>query len=234
MAKILVLDIETKPSLVYSFQAYDVNISPEQVVTPGGLICWAAKWLDEKEVFFYSEWTHSKTEMLGAIHKLLDEADAVVTYNGDKFDLPILQGEFVTNGFKPHAPITSIDAVKTVRKFRFFMSKLAFVGPLLKAGAKMKHEGFDLWKSVMDGDPKAQAKMEKYNVQDVHVLEKLYIRIRPFIHNHPHLGETKTECGACGSSHVQLRGWRRTKAYKIRRTQCQDCGSWSDGTKVKI
>lgn len=234
MPKILVLDVETKPSLVYSFQAYDANFSPEHVVSAGGLLCLAAKWLGEKEVFFFSEWTHSKTEMLNGIHALLDEADAVLTYNGDKFDLPILQGEFVANGFKPHAPVTSIDVLKTVRKFKFFMSRLAFVGPLLKVGDKIKHEGFDLWKSVMAGDPKAQAKMEKYNVQDVHLLEKLYNRVRPFIRNHPHLGETKSECGACGSNHVQFRGWRRTKAFKIRRTQCQDCGSWSDGAKVKI
>jgi hypothetical protein len=234
MRKILTLDIETRPATAYVWRAWDENIGYEQVIEPGGMICFAAKWLGEPEVFFYSNWTHTHQEMVEAIHALLYEADAVVTYNGDKFDLPKLTGEFVLAGLAPPPPLTSIDVVKTVRKFGFLMNRLAFIGPLLKVGQKVKHEGFALWANVLAGDEKAQAKMRRYNIQDVVLLERLYKKIRPFIKNHPHLGKEAHACGACNSNRTQSRGVRRTKTFIIQRIQCQACGSWQDGKREKI
>lgn len=94
-SKILILDIETKPAVAYVWRTFKENVGYEQVLDPGGMICFAAKWAGEKEVFFSSDWTESRGEMLRKAHALLSEADAVVTYNGDKFDLPKLVGEFV-------------------------------------------------------------------------------------------------------------------------------------------
>ena len=233
-SKILILDIETKPAVAYVWRAYDENISPEQIIDNGGLLCFAAKWLGSKKTIFYSEWTHDRKVMLEAIRDLLDEAEAVVTYNGDKFDLPKLYGEFVMSEIRPPAPVTSIDVLKAVKKFGLFMNRLAFVGPLMRIGSKLKHEGFSLWSDVLDGDEKARKKMQKYNIQDIVILERLYLRIRPYIRNHPHVGKTKHECGACGSNHVQSRGFRRTKYFRVQRIQCQDCGSWQEGSRTKI
>lgn len=232
--KILTLDIETKPSLAYIWRAWDENIAPAQVVENGGMLCFCAKWLGSKEKFFFSEWEDGHQKMVEAAHALLSEADAVVTFNGDRFDLPKLNGEFILAGLKPVAPVTSIDTIKTVKKFGFLMNRLAFIGPLLQVGKKIKHEGFELWTSVMNGDVKAQARMKRYCIQDVVLTEKLYKKILPFIKNHPHLGKDKHECGACGSNHVQSRGFRRTKYFKIQRVQCQDCGSWADGKRTKV
>lgn len=233
-SKILVLDIETKPALVYSFQMYDTNISPEQVVDSGGMICFCAHWVGEKEYLFYSDWLDGHENMVKAAHKLLSEADAVVSYNGQKFDLPKLRGEFILAGLIPPPPPTSIDLLKTVRQFGLDMNKLAFVGPLLGVGKKLKHEGFGLWRSVMEGDPRAQKRMEHYCIQDVKLTTRLYARVLPFIQDHPHLGDNKAECGACGSEHTQMRGFRRTKFFKIQRLQCQDCGGWSTGMRKKV
>lgn len=234
--RILILDIETRPAKVFTWRAYgEQSIGVEQIIDPGGVICIGAKWLGEKDTKLYSDWEHGHLEMLIAIHEMMSFADAVITYNGDKFDLPKLQGEFLLNGLGPTPPATSIDCVKAVRKFGFFVNRLAFIGPFLKVGEKIKHEGFELWVKVMDGDDTAQKKMSKYCIQDVVLLEKLYLRIRPFILNHPHMGKVGAhECGACGSHHVQSRGSRRTRAFKIQRLQCQDCGSWQDGTRKKV
>lgn len=233
--KILIVDIETKPALAYVWRAWDENISPDQVVDPGGMLCFASKWYGEQDVDFFSCWTHSHGEMVRAIHERLSEADAVVSFNGDKFDLPKIQGEFILEGLAPTPPIVSIDAIKTVKKFGFLMNRLAFIGPLLKVGGKLKHEGFDLWAKTMAGDSKARAKMEKYNIQDVLLLEKLYAKIKPFIRNHPNLsGQASGACGSCGSTHIQSRGVRRTKYFEIQRQQCQSCGSWFDGSRRKL
>ena len=93
--KILTLDIETRPALAYVWRMYDENISPAQLVDPGGMICFGAQWLGERKVQFYSDWEHGHKGMVKAAHKLLNEADAVVTYNGDKFDIPKMNGEFL-------------------------------------------------------------------------------------------------------------------------------------------
>jgi len=233
-SKILVLDIETKPALVYSFQMYDTNISPEQVVDSGGTICFCAHWVGSKEFMFYSDWDDGHDVMIAKAHELLSQADAVVSYNGNRFDLPKLRGQFILEGLVPPPPPTSIDLIKTVKQFGLDMNKLAYVGPLLGVGNKLKHEGFSLWRSVLDGDPKAQRRMKRYCIQDVMVTTRLYERILPFIDNHPHLGDNKNECGACGSNHMQFRGFRRTKFFKVRRMQCQECGGWSTGTRQKV
>lgn len=234
--KILVLDIETKPASAFVWRAYgEQNIGVEQIIDVGGVICVGAKWLGEKETFLYSDWEHGHLEMLIEVHAMMSYADAVVTYNGDRFDLNKLQGEFLLNGLGPTPPVTSIDVIKSVRRLGYFMNKLAFIGPLLLGDDKLKHEGFSLWTKVMAGDKKAEKKMAKYCIQDVKLLEKLYLKVRPFVRNHPHMGRTgANQCGACGSHDVQSRGTRRTRAYKIQRLHCQDCGAWGDGKRTKI
>lgn len=234
--KLLLLDIETKPTSAYVWRAYgEQNIGVDQIIEPGSVICVGAKWAGEKETFLFSDWEHGHVDMLLAVHEMMSFADAIITYNGDRFDLPILQGEFLLNGLGPTPPCTSIDCIKAVRKFGLFMNKLAYIGPLLVGASKVATGGFSLWTAVMAGEPWAQAKMAKYCKQDVILLEKLYIKIRPFILNHPHLGKVGAhQCGACGSVRVQSRGSRRTKAFKIQRLQCVECGSWQDGTRKKI
>ena len=233
--KILVLDIEWRPTKAYVWQPWKENITPEKIIEHGGLLCVGAKWLGDKNTELFSEWEHGHEEMLYRIHDMMSHADAVVTYNGDKFDLRKLEGEFLLHGLEPPPPLTSIDCLKAVKKFGFFMNRLGFVAPLLALGGKMEHEGMPLWIKVMEGDADAQKRMTKYCIQDVVILEKLYVRIRPFIRNHPHLGRAGAEqCGACGSSHLQSRGTRRTRAYKIGRLHCQSCGAWQDGKRTKI
>lgn len=234
MTKILILDIEWRPVTAYVWRAWDENISPAQIVQDGGLLCVGAKWFGEKDVFIFSEWGHTHSGMLESIHNLISQSDAVVGYNSDKYDLPKLRGEFLLHGLPTLPPLTSIDLIKTVKKLGFFMNRLAFIGPFLGLGKKLEHEGFSLWSKVLAGDLKAQRKMEKYCRQDVLLTESLYRKILPAITNHPNLRDERGTCGACGSHHLQSRGYRRTKYFKTQRLQCQTCGSWSDGKKEKI
>ncbi len=234
-SKILLLDIEWKPTLAYVWRPYDETIGPDQIVEHGGLLCVGFKWLGKVKTHVLSEWEHGREEMLKGIHAALTEADAVVTYNGDKYDLKKLNGEFLLAGMGPPPPPTSIDVLKTVKKMGYFMSRLAFVGPFLNLGRKLEHEGIRLWIKVIEGDENAQRRMARYCKQDVVLLEKLYLKIRPHIANHPHLGGANPrECSACGSHHLQSRGTRRTRHYRIQRLHCQNCGAWQQGARTKI
>jgi hypothetical protein len=233
-SKILVFDVEWAPATAYVWRMWDENISPDQLIDHGGMLCFCAHWYGSKEFMFFSEWEDGRDGMAKAALELLTEADAVVTYNGNKYDLPKITGEILLAGLSPPPPCTSIDILKVVKRFGFNMNRLAYIGPLLGAGRKVKHEGFNLWKDVLAGKESAQAKMKKYCIQDVRVLVKLYKVVLPFITNHPHLGKAKHECGNCNSKQVQSRGYRRTKYFKIQRLQCQGCGAWQDGTRSKV
>lgn len=234
--KVLVLDIETKPAVAYVWSLKsEITIGLDQLISPSSVLCFGAKWFGSSEKFFYSEWEHGSETMIREAHKLMSEADAIVTYNGDRFDIPKLTGEFVLNGLEPPPPLTSIDIYKTVRKLGLTSSKLAFVGPYLSLGKKKSHEGFTLWSKVIDGDEKARKRMKTYCLGDVILTDRVYRHLRPFIRNHPHLGMVgKRSCGACGSSKVHSRGYRRTKAFRVQSLQCQDCGSWFDGVRSKM
>lgn len=233
-SKILHLDIEWAPATIYIFDPWNVHVSPEHIIDDGGLLCFCAHWEGSKEYMFYSKWDDGLEAMAKAALDLLGAADAVITYNGDKYDLPKLRGSMIMSGLTPPPPPTSIDLIKTVKRLGLLMNRLAYIGPLLGVGSKKKHEGFGLWRSVLEGDAGAQARMRRYCIQDVRLLVHLYNKILPFIDNHPHLGDNKGACGACGSGHVQFRGFRRTKYFKVQRLQCQDCGAWSTGTRHKV
>lgn len=230
--KILLLDIETSPMSVYAWSLFKPHISINQIQDTSRTLCVAYKWLGEKKMHFLSEWGND--DMIVQLHDVLSEADVVVTYNGNRFDLPVLNKEFLLLGLTPPAPYKSVDLYRTVRnKFRFASNKLDHVAQQLGLGSKTAHTGFQLWIDVMYGDSKAQKLMETYNKQDVTLLEKVYDTVLPWIHNHPnrshHSGSAV--CPNCGSKALQHRGLSVTATGKHQRYQCQDCGKWSQSSK---
>ena len=235
LAKVLVIDIEWQPALAYVWQMWKVNINPDMLVDHGGMLCFCAHWEGTRDYMFYSEWEHGRDGMAAAAKELFEQADAIVTYNGDRYDIPKITGEILLAGLTPPPKVASIDLIKTVKKFGFNMNRLAYIGPLLHVGDKVKHEGFNLWKLVMDGDKEAQKRMEHYCVTDVRVTTELYQKIKPFIHNHPRLdASTADPCPACNSDKTQKRGSRLTRFFKIQRNQCTNCGHWFESSRTKI
>jgi hypothetical protein len=232
--KVLVLDIETKLILAYTFGIRDQFIDYKAIANDHGgrlIHCVGLKWLGGRARVL-SEWEHGYSGMIRGVHDALHEADAVVTYNGAKFDIPKLEGQFQLEGLSPPPPPTQIDLYLAARKLGHICNKLDYLAPLLGLGGKVKHPGLEMWIGTFNGDPKAQKKMARYCKGDVDLTEDVYHALRPFVRNHPHMAETKRDsCGACGSTRTQARGFRRTKASIIQRLQCQNCGSWSDGRR---
>lgn len=237
LPKILLVDIETAPNLVHCWGLWQQNISLNQIIKPGYTLCWAAKWLGEDEMFFSSIYKNKPKQMLKKIHELLNEADAVVHYNGDRFDIPTLNKDFLQHGFTPASPSKQMDLLTVVKKqFRFPSNKLDYVSKALGVGSKTKHEGHELWIKCMENDPVAWSKMEEYNKQDVLLLERVYGKIKPWIKNHisfSMLSEDGLVCPNCGSKHYHKRGFAFTSASKFQRYHCanKSCGNWFRGNK---
>jgi len=225
--KILALDIETMFITAGAWGLFDQNISIGQVLDPGGMICWSAKYVGEKATYFRKK---GDKLFLKELHQLLSECNAVLSYNGDRFDLKKINTAFLKAGLTQPPPIKSIDLLKTFKKkFSFISNKLQYVCTELEVGSKVDHEGFPLWIKCAQGDQKAWKKMETYNRGDVLLLEKLYRRVEGWVSNGPShslMSEARV-CPECGSKHLQERGYRYTKTGKYKRLQCIPLGHWS-------
>lgn len=235
--KILILDIETAPNLVHVWGLWQQNVGLPQIIDAGYVLCVAAKWYGEKEVFFYSVQKNGEHGMLKAVHAMLEQADAVVHYNGTKFDIPTLNKEFLLNGLTPPAPYKQIDLLRTSRgQFRFASNKLDYVAQALELGRKTKHRGHQLWIDCMANDPAAWKEMEEYNKNDVIILEAVYEAFKPWIKGHANHSVFSGDllCPTCGGNHYHRRGVQVTVAGKYPRYQCVDCGTWFRGNKSEI
>jgi DNA polymerase elongation subunit (family B) len=232
--RMLFLDIETRPNLGYFWRLYDENIGVSQLVNEHQMLCFAAKWYGRDEVEFYSEHEHGQEEMVLQAHRLLDEADVVLHWNGKKFDIPHMNREFVLAGLTPPSTFKQIDLMMVARqRFKFASNKLQHISTALGLDGKFVHEGFELWVKCMAGEPEAWATMKKYNIQDVELLDQIYAILLPWITSHPNvpLYRGKGKCPNCGSSDLTSNGKSYTSVRTYERFRCEGCGSQMRGNK---
>src|SRR5690606_1615082 len=182
--KILTLDVETAPILSSVWRLFKENIGINQIEQDWYLLSWAAKWFHENEVLYQDKrdsWnSEDDYELLLGVHKLLDEADILITQNGKNFDEKKLNTRFILNGLKPPSSYRHIDTIEIAKRhFGFSSNKLEYMTDrLCKKYKKSKHikfPGFELWKECLKGNPAAWDEMEEYNIFDVLSLEELYI-----------------------------------------------------------
>lgn len=181
---------------------------------------------------FQSEHHSDRLTMLQELHDLLSEADVVITYNGKKFDMPWVIGEFIVEGLPPVPKLQHIDLYQVMRQnTRFLSNKLDYAAGRLLGQRKVPHQGLELWKGCMAGDEKAWRLMERYAKQDTALLPKLWDILRPYTSgaNAVHAGVTDG-CPSCGGIQYQSRGTYRTKASVFQRYRCNTCGHWFRGT----
>ncbi len=232
--KILLYDIETAPHIGYVWSKWETNVI--EFLEYGGMLSFSYKWLgqSDKAIKCVSKpQFKDKTDksLLQELHKLFNEADLVIAHNGDAFDQKMSNTRFIHNDIDPPSPYSSIDTKKVAKKhFRFTSNSLNDLGQFLKVGHKYHHSGFEMWKGCMAGDPKSWAEMIKYNKQDVALLEKVYLKLRPWIENHPNVNaefDSVVECPKCGSDKLKSCGIRRTKTSSYRKYRCLDCKGYS-------
>lgn len=232
--KILILDIETTPNLAYVWRFFKENVGAKQVVEHTEIMSFAYKWLDDDRIYYYDTQYTSEKNILPFLMEVLDAADIVVAHNGNKFDLPTIQGRALVAGLKPPSPYKTVDTLLVARyEFNFPSNSLEYLSGILGVGQKDNHKnfpGFELWAECLKGNPKAWEEMRVYNIQDVIALEQIYLKMRPYMRRHPNVGVYEEEeepiCPKCGSKHLQWRGFAHTNVGKYHRFVCNDCGGW--------
>ena len=118
----------------------------------------------------------------------MDEADIVIGHNGDRFDLRKLRWRFISQDMAPPSPFRVLDTLKIARREFFAPSyKQDFLTKYFDLENKLSTD-FQLWVDCEAGNKNRLEEMVEYNRHDVMGLEELYLKIRPYIRNHPNLG----------------------------------------------
>jgi predicted RNA-binding Zn-ribbon protein involved in translation (DUF1610 family) len=233
--KILILDIETAPKVALVWRFFQENISPKQVLEHGHIMSFAAKWLGNDDVIYEESRTENDKHLIERLVYWLDMADIVVAHNGARFDLPSIRGRALVHGINPPSPVKMIDTYKVVKKeFSFPSNSLEYLTMVLdcntKKGGHKKFPGFELWLECLRKNEEAWAELKEYNILDVHALEEVYLKLRPWITDHPNVAiynePEHPACPKCGSVSTQWRGYAFTSTGKYHRYQCNDCGGW--------
>lgn len=239
--KILLFDLETAPLSAWTFTLFKPVIGIDQIITEPRVICWTARWLGTKSktaVMFNSEHKTSPKEMLTELRDLMDEADVVVGYNSDSFDIPWVNEQLMIHDIELPSPYQMIDLYKLNKKhLRMPSRKLDYMARTLLGERKVAHRGIGLWIDCMVGEgavkEKAWREMERYAKKDTLLLEPLFNIMRPFIRslNFGLFADRNFVCTHCGSPDLQARGFTTTVAGKFQRYQCNACGHWSKDPK---
>jgi hypothetical protein len=241
-AKILLIDIENTPHEGYTWGTWEQNVI--EVTQPAHLLSIAWKWLGDTNVQvrslrsyrLYTKDRRNDRELAQEAHKLLSEADIVVAHNAKGHDIPFLNWRLMFHHLPPLTTYKIVDTLavrKALVKDKAPSNSLNSVCKEQNYGAKLKHQGFELWKGCIEGDMEAWRVMEEYNAHDVRLLEEVYLGLRGWMRNHPKIaptdGKTCPTCGGRGKSN----GLRLSAGgIQYQRIRCYKCGQSWKGDRV--
>lgn len=233
--RILFFDIETTPMISYTWGRWNQNVSLDQTIQESYMLCWSASWLSDNDVF--GDCLTSEEAIKGDDSRIIEslwyyvnEADILVAYNGEAFDVKKINGMFFLKGLNPPSPYKVVDPCKVARsKFNFSSNKMDALANYLGIPTKMNTD-FNLWKQCMNGNKESLDYMFEYNKKDVEILKQIYIKMLPYINNHPnvanYIGDSMA-CTHCGETekYEKLDGYyyyTNTNKYQVYR--CLTCG----------
>lgn len=241
------VDIETSPIEALTWGTFKQDIGVEQIKTEWTILSYAVKTLGDPKIRYMDTGGKGKNkvrddyQLCKELWKELDEADIVIAQNGRAFDTKKINARMAMHNIKPYSPIRIIDTLEVAKKhFDFTSNRLAWLTKHLTDMPKDEHKefpGMELWIQCLLDNPRAWKVMEKYNKIDVLGAEKVYLRLRPWIAQHPNLSVytalgDKPKCPKCDSTNVQKRGYETTQTSRYQRYHCQDCGGWSRSKSI--
>lgn len=250
-AKVLVLDIETQRAIVETFSLFRPFIGIDRVIKPTRVLCFAAKWRGSDKLIFKSAWDDDDEDaylrMMQAAWELLDAADVVVTWNGDRFDVQWFEGEFLRLGLGRPLPYKSVDLIKSVKKWfkgGLMSMKLDWSSRMILKDRKVEHGGSDLWHDIRWGTRvekrAAQKVMREYNEHDVVLTGRLFEKHLPYLNLNlglyePSVDDGVERCVKCNSDDLKKDGVKAfvTVAGVYQMLRCRQCGATSRGKRTR-
>lgn len=235
-AETLVYDIETAPMDTHLWRPNQQWIPHEMLNEDSFMLTWSAKWLEKGKVFDDSITPEEATNrddsrIVASLATHMREAEVVIAHNAKRFDQPRVNGRLMVLNQEPLTPVRVVDTLALARKsFDLAYNSLDYLADILFDDHKIKTE-FDLWRRVVRGDQKAIDKMVRYNRKDVRLLEKVFLRMRPYVRGLPRMAiperDREHACPHCASANLQKRGFHDTNVSRFQTWQCNKCGRYS-------
>ncbi len=234
MIRRLLWDAEFSPNTVLSWRVgRKINIPADNILVERQIISIAWKWHSEKRVHSLN-WGEAQDDrdLLTEFNEVLNESDEAIAHFGDGYDWPMFRARCAIRGLATNPLLRTVDTCKMARKLGFNSRSLDYLGKVLGVGKKLD-TGFGLWKRVVvDNDPIALKKMERYNRHDVFpLLQGVYDKLSAISPVHTHVGVLnggeKWTCPRDGSEHVKVSKTRVTALGTVQKQfQCLDCGGY--------
>lgn len=234
--RILIYDIETLPNEGYFFECYtDRPIPLTFIKRSGTIITIAYKFLGDTQTKVIKGKPYNDKALLKQFLPIWESAHYTVAHYGDKFDMRYIAARLLQNNLPSLAPVTQIDTYKIARRhFRLNSNKLDYLGEILGVGRKNRTDS-TLWVRCAQGDKDAIEEMAKYNMQDVDLLESVFVKLLPHCQTRLNLslfeGDNVQRCHHCGSDDVELKGYQMNKTTVRHRFRCKNCKSWTTGAR---
>lgn len=241
---ITVLDIETLPIHARTWKVGKTVLSPDNVIKDWCVLSYAYKRLFSPEikgdVLTPKEVeTRNDKRLMEGLWKVLDESNIVIAHNGLAFDIPKINTRLIKHGLPPPSRYHQIDTLIAAQKsFKFTSNKLDFIGNYLGVGRKIKTE-YQLWIRCDEGEKSALQEMLTYNLQDVGLLEDVYVLLRPWTPTHPNMSLYVHDeggddvCKVCLSDNIDWVGEYFTNASVYMSYTCNNCGAHGRRSKRK-
>ena len=229
--KRLYFDIETSYCTGWFWRpSFKTSISYDQVLKESAIICICYKWQGSDKVYHLTWDKGCDKSMMDKFYSVIEQADEVVTHNGDNFDIKWIRTRFLLHGYKSMPDLKSIDTLKISRqKFRFDSNRLDAIGKILGFGGKKDTGGIQLWHDIIQkNSKKAMMDMVAYCKRDVELLEKVFLKLEGFAKPKTHLGVfsggDKADCPYCAGTHLYLKDRTVGVSGNIKcRMQCNGC-----------
>lgn len=250
--KILFWDLESSLMEGYFFGIWQQNIPLTRVKKQSHLL--TASWALNDGVVQGVRLTPEQVrvsddlDVVVKIVQAINEADLIVTFNGKKFDVKLLNTRALFWGLPPIKPVKHIDLMEqSKRLFKFPSNSMQNISMYLGEDGKIATSGTRLWERCAEWEnyqtcSNALEEMLTYNGQDIEVTRDLYYCFQGWMKNVPNLGTITNEvsgnhtvrCSHCGSDNVSHRNdktYTAVSAFDLYRCGEENCRGVSRITK---
>jgi len=240
--KVVFLDIETlmiPKETLERIPSYGMYPGRGFNGTVSSILCFGYKIRGEKSIKIINAWdfksfkkdVNDDKEICKAIYEVLKDADAVVTQNGKKFDIPVINTRLAKHGLPPVPKnLPHIDTRNVFRaNYAAYDNKLDTIAKTFGCDTKIENGGWQLWMDMYEKKKKSMDLMSKYCKQDVNVLEQVFNKLLPCIKGLPNYNlfttDEKPVCPNCGSQKMHVKDKRTLRTGVFQRYTCQSCGA---------